>query len=489
MIERPGPSNSFQTIVKTLRPGSAPTEMRLVPRLGVRMLSALTLDSEKPTLPNSSAAELPPGKDFRGGDRIVNIDGEPLVDSISYQSILARDPSKSLTMTIERRAADNPGSDRITIEVPPSPWRPLGVTMAMGAVTAVRQDSLAASATSPHCEGGLRPGDRIVRIDGQAAGDPLTFPMRLAQLHGRPVRIEVERPTSHGTADQHEFTTTPVQPTTFIDSPYEDDAVAVPSLGVTYTVPARVVAVDPAGPADRKGIHVGDEIVAAAFVPQVNPQTKAETLASNEDRLRTPFKFGPQGRGWPALATSLQSLGSRTRVRLTVKSDLGTRQVNVQPVASREFFNSDRGLRFKPNEQKLVVHGVSDAAEFAWRETKRSLLAVYIFLHKVCAGELSPKLFGGPLTIFVVAGMSAQAGIGKLLLFLTLLSANLAVVNFLPIPVLDGGHMVFLSLEGIARRPLSQKIVVPLTYAGLILILSLTIFVAVLDVNRFLWPF
>ena len=113
------------------------------------------------------------------------------------------------------------------------------------------------------------------------------------------------------------------------------------------------------------------------------------------------------------------------------------------------------------------------------------MLAVYRFLHKLVSGQMSPRLLGGPGTIAAVAGMSAKEGPATLLLFLTMLSANLAVINFLPIPVLDGGHMVFLVLEGIFRRPVSEKIVIPLTWAGLFLILLLMLFVIGLDIDRF----
>ena len=70
------------------------------------------------------------------------------------------------------------------------------------------------------------------------------------------------------------------------------------------------------------------------------------------------------------------------------------------------------------------------------------------------------------------------------LLFLTFLSANLAVVNFLPIPILDGGHMLFLAYEGIFRRPVSERVQVVLTYGGLFMILGLMLFVIFLDIGR-----
>ena len=85
-----------------------------------------------------------------------------------------------------------------------------------------------------------------------------------------------------------------------------------------------------------------------------------------------------------------------------------------------------------------------------------------------------------------MAGSAASEGLSSLLLFITLLSANLAVINFLPIPLLDGGHMVFLILEGILRRPVNEKIVIAFHYAGFVFIISLMLFVIGLDVSRIL---
>ena len=84
----------------------------------------------------------------------------------------------------------------------------------------------------------------------------------------------------------------------------------------------------------------------------------------------------------------------------------------------------------------------------------------------------------------MAATSEASRGTSHLLLFLTFLSANLAIVNFLPIPILDGGHMLFLAYEGIFRRPVSERVQLVLTYAGLIMILGLMLFVIFLDVGR-----
>ena len=93
------------------------------------------------------------------------------------------------------------------------------------------------------------------------------------------------------------------------------------------------------------------------------------------------------------------------------------------------------------------------------------------------------RLLGGPIEIAKQAGKSAEEGLGRLLLFLTMLSANLAVINFLPVPVLDGGHMVFLLYELVRGKPPSEKVVEGLSYLGLLLLLSLMLFVFGLDLG------
>ena len=81
--------------------------------------------------------------------------------------------------------------------------------------------------------------------------------------------------------------------------------------------------------------------------------------------------------------------------------------------------------------------------------------------------------------------MAAKQGMGNLLVFLTLLSANLAVINFLPIPILDGGHMVFLTWEAIRGKPPDERVQLALTYCGLLIILALMVWVFGLDLGFF----
>jgi regulator of sigma E protease len=95
------------------------------------------------------------------------------------------------------------------------------------------------------------------------------------------------------------------------------------------------------------------------------------------------------------------------------------------------------------------------------------------------------KNLAGPLSIGVIAASEASKGLPALLMFLTFLSANLAVLNFLPIPALDGGHIMFLLWEGLFRKPVNERVQMALTMAGVACLLALMVLVFGLDFWRF----
>jgi regulator of sigma E protease len=113
---------------------------------------------------------------------------------------------------------------------------------------------------------------------------------------------------------------------------------------------------------------------------------------------------------------------------------------------------------------------------------------VYRLIHSVSTNKVSLRMVSGPVGIVKAALMYARSGLGTFLLFLTLLSTNLAVLNFLPIPVLDGGHMVLLLYEGIRGKPADERVQEVMTWIGLILLLTLMVWAFGLDLNFFSRP-
>ena len=118
---------------------------------------------------------------------------------------------------------------------------------------------------------------------------------------------------------------------------------------------------------------------------------------------------------------------------------------------------------------------------------KSSAVDIYLTLRSLVVGRVSYKELNGPLGIAGAAYQVAQQGWIPMLLFLGFLSVNLAVLNFLPIPVLDGGHMIFLIWEAVTGRRPSDRVMIAATYVGFAFLLSLMFLVIYLDV--FVHPF
>lgn len=135
-------------------------------------------------------------------------------------------------------------------------------------------------------------------------------------------------------------------------------------------------------------------------------------------------------------------------------------------------------------ETVQVDFGPLEALAEGTRRTVDDFNQVLFALKGMVVGQISVRELGGPIFIGQISGQFAQAGVVPLLVFMAFLSVNLAVLNLLPIPVLDGGHLVFLALEGVRGKPLSLEWRIRLTQIGVMVILGLTVLVFANDLLR-----
>jgi len=125
--------------------------------------------------------------------------------------------------------------------------------------------------------------------------------------------------------------------------------------------------------------------------------------------------------------------------------------------------------------------GISVGFQSSWNLTTMMIRS----FGKLFSGEVSLKEgLAGPVRIAQMTGDSAKSGLGSLLIFMALLSLNLGILNLLPIPVLDGGHLLLLTIEGIIRRPISTRIKMVAQQIGMALLLALMLFVIFNDVRH-----
>ena len=129
-----------------------------------------------------------------------------------------------------------------------------------------------------------------------------------------------------------------------------------------------------------------------------------------------------------------------------------------------------------------------EAGYYAVSHTINMIELTFVVLGKLIVGAISPKTLAGPIGIAQMSGEVAKAGPLAFLSFLALLSINLGILNLLPIPILDGGHLLFFSIEGIMGRPLSIKKRELAQQVGLFLLIVLMVFVFYNDIYRLVSP-
>jgi len=138
------------------------------------------------------------------------------------------------------------------------------------------------------------------------------------------------------------------------------------------------------------------------------------------------------------------------------------------------------------SEELLVRKRLSPVAAFT-ESLNRTWFVIDITIRgiiKMIDGSISRDNLGGPIMIAQMAGQQARAGIGELIQFIAFISINLAILNFLPIPILDGGHLMFFSIEAVRGRPVSIRVREIAQQAGMFILLLLMVFVFYNDIAR-----
>jgi regulator of sigma E protease len=134
-------------------------------------------------------------------------------------------------------------------------------------------------------------------------------------------------------------------------------------------------------------------------------------------------------------------------------------------------------------QQLNLFQCVAQGVLQTWEIAKLTVLAI----GKIITGTVSAKTLGGPIMIAQLAGQQAEAGIINLIFFIALLSVNLGIINLLPIPVLDGGHLLFFLIEAVSRRPLNHKMREVAQQIGIFILIMLMIYVFYNDIARILF--
>lgn len=215
-------------------------------------------------------------------------------------------------------------------------------------------------------------------------------------------------------------------------------------------------------PAAGAGLAEGDQIVAVDGVPVTNFDSLRVRINKH---LATPLELA-----WLRASDTMRATIT-TRVEEIPNMDGGVDSVGIIGFTQKVL----RYERFGIGES--IGRGFVTAHVIVW-ETVR-------FVKKAISGQVSARMIGGPLFIAQQSGKEAEKGASSLFFFMALLSVNLAVLNVLPIPILDGGHLLFLLIEKVRGVPLSIKARALAQQVGIIFLFGLIIFVTYNDILRY----
>lgn len=231
--------------------------------------------------------------------------------------------------------------------------------------------------------------------------------------------------------------------------------------GVPYML-AEVGAITPDSPAAKQGIMQGDRVIEVDGKRIVRWDEMTEIIHSQPGKEMTVTI----DRGGSVLALTMKP--EKKVVKNLFGEDKEVGLIGIAPSGKTAIRNE----------------GIAGAAELAFTRTWDISVLTLVSMVKLIQQIIPADTIGGPIMIFQMAGQQASQGAMSFFTFMAVISINLGVLNLLPIPVLDGGHILFMGIEAIRRKPLSDKVIIISQKVGLVLLLGLMAFAFYNDIVR-----
>ena len=364
------------------------------------------------------------------GDKVVSLNGEKLKNGNEFIYVIAMNAGKELDVRVVRDGMEKDLKITPRSEV----RRMLGISSTSTQIMAIKRGSIAGTI-------GLREDDQIISINSQ-------------KVTGWSQMEKIVSETEPGSSCIIEFVRN--DQTQIVSLAIDGDETKMDFLNGIYPHLKLIVDNVVEGfPAEKIGIEPGDRVVSINDEELSSWDDLLQLVVASDD---TPMKIGWMHDG---------KLKSET----------------VTSLRDEKHPYGKIGVKLKDNTM-MKKYGFIGACGMGVNKTIVNVQRIYFTLKGFITGKVSKKALGGPILIAQASYESAKLGIGKLLYFLGIISINLAFLNIMPVPVLDGGHLFFLLVEKIKGSPVSEKTLSIANYIGMGMVLSLVLFATRNDVMR-----
>jgi len=422
---------------------------------------------------------LPADGKLQPGDRITSVDGDPVTSYPEVQRVIARRAEKPVKLGIER---DGKALEVIVVPADVAEVRELDIVEHKGRIGFDPQFPAAVIGIVRHdapAGAGLRTFDLVTAVNGRRIERFVDLVDALAENRGDQVVVSYLRPVDVPRAlgglcelavlEPGAATLTPLTRTPGATSPAD------------YTARAKDVR-------DRTGIESADMYV--AFVPEGSAEWQANLRPG--DRITA--LDGVEQRLWRTMEGELRAGSDRrhelqwTRDGQPMRGFFQLRKEQWDDDFGQHYekyvFRTDHWVPTAPDRMVPNPHPLLNAVRRGVEETISVIKFISVGLLRLIHGRVSLSSVGGPITMYDIAGQAGAQGTTYFVWAMAVISVNLGLLNLLPIPVLDGGHLLFFLFEAARRRPLPLRIREIASLAGMVMLVVIMLFAFKNDVER-----
>ncbi len=292
---------------------------------------------------------------------------------------------------------------------------------------------------------GLRPGDHIVSVDGDRVGTWEDFLNAVAAKSKRQVALRIERD-----GKDVDLSFVPAGTGKY-------DLVNLDSLAILPIMHPQVTSLQREAPGYEAGLRPGDVVMGAAGERDITNKRLIEVIKAHEGQT----------------------------LNLEIKRDGNILQLPVTPRKINDTVMI--GAQLSGFEVRTIEPGPFEAFKMSLDQNWTWAKLIVQTLGGLFTRHTSVKQLMGPVAIADLSGMAAEQGMTQLFSLMAMISLNLGLLNLMPIPVLDGGHIAILAMEGVSRRDFSMKVKEKMLLAGFVLLLMLMVTVIYNDLTRIQW--